>query len=478
MTTDFLARCVASRTGNPVLEQIRSRSSEVVLAMYRLLKVALVHDLDNDAVRDAATQTAEILGGFAAEVGAAVTITFVEGSGFVCGELLRASRNVYESATELGKLLDRAGASEVAVDAAVTQADLLALAQAFVKSVRDGPSREALTQAKIPSVAVRKIDPQLVKRADEEALPAPERMLRLYANALVVMRQFYEDLAQGLTILPHRVKRLAQRFVAASEEQDPTLLGMSAMAKTHRDEAGRAVQTAILSLALGREITRDRVALAQLVMAAMLAEVGPARVAGHISGDRQLSDPERARVPGAAALTCIATGGVNPTSAMRTVAITETSWGESSLGPVWDGAYEPLLASQVIGLARALLERVAPRRTSERGVSATDALEQLVGSHDPALVRLLVRVIGVLPTGSVVELDTGAWAVVTGPSATGPHAFCVRVVTDEKGRALDAPTFIDLGTKPSAGAGPSVPRIVKFIEPERARFNVTRAFVS
>jgi len=474
MASDFLERCVASRTGNPVLEQIRSRSADVMLAAFRLLKTSLVHDLDNAAVRESAAQAAEILAGFASEVGSAVTITFVEDSSFVCGELLRASRNVYESATELGELLDRAGASELAFEASVTQADVLALAQALVKALRDGQGRDVLITAKIPNISVRKVDPHLVRRTPEDELQPAERMLRLYANALVVMRQFYEDIAQGLTILPHRVKRLAQRFVAASDEQDPALLGMSAMAKTHRDEAGRAVQTAILALAIGRQITRDRVALAQLVMAGLLADAGAARVTGRIGNERTLSDAEQARVPASAALTCIATGGVNPTSATRAVVITETSWAECGLGPVWDGSREALLASRVMVLARDLLERVAPRGGNQRPLSPSDALERVSRSdaHDPALVRLLVRAIGVLPSGTVVELETGAWAVVTGPSATGPHAFCVRVVTDDKGRALEDAKAIDLGQDRTA------PRIVKFIEPEQARFNVTRAFMS
>src|SRR6185295_10215088 len=102
---DFLPHCVASTTGNPLLEQIRDQSSHVVLAVYRLVKNALVHAIDNSAMLETAAQSAEILQGFAAEVALAPTLTFADDSVFVCGQLLRASRKVYQTATELGTLL-------------------------------------------------------------------------------------------------------------------------------------------------------------------------------------------------------------------------------------------------------------------------------------------------------------------------------------------------------------------------------------
>jgi hypothetical protein len=40
MPQDFLAHCQASTTGNPLLEQIRDRSSEAALAIFRLCKNA------------------------------------------------------------------------------------------------------------------------------------------------------------------------------------------------------------------------------------------------------------------------------------------------------------------------------------------------------------------------------------------------------------------------------------------------------
>ena len=73
---DFLAHCVAGTTGNPLLEQIRDRSSEGALAIFRLCKNVLVHAVDNEAVVKTIQQTHEILGKFSQEIGSGVAMTF------------------------------------------------------------------------------------------------------------------------------------------------------------------------------------------------------------------------------------------------------------------------------------------------------------------------------------------------------------------------------------------------------------------
>ena len=84
-TPDFLAHCQASTTGNPILERIKDRGAEAVLAIYRLVKNGLVHALDNQAVIQSAAQSRQILADFAAVVGNNVSITFLDDTIFVCG---------------------------------------------------------------------------------------------------------------------------------------------------------------------------------------------------------------------------------------------------------------------------------------------------------------------------------------------------------------------------------------------------------
>ena len=56
--TDFLAACQATQSTNKALEEVRDKGSEVLLAMFRLSKNALVHSMTNDAVTNASIKAA------------------------------------------------------------------------------------------------------------------------------------------------------------------------------------------------------------------------------------------------------------------------------------------------------------------------------------------------------------------------------------------------------------------------------------
>jgi hypothetical protein len=480
---DFLSHCQASTTGNPVLEQIRDRGADAVLAIFRLVKNGLVHALDNQAVLQSAAQARQILADIAVTVGNSVSVTFIGDTIFVCGQLLRASRMVYESARELGTLLDRCQISEITIESGVTVDSLLTAVSVIVKSYREPDKRDEAVATKIPHIAMRKVEAQLQRRENAGDVSLQERIVRLYATSLVVLRGFFDNVASGATILPYRVKRLSQQLVSLSDTGDPALLGLTAMGNAHRDDAGRAVLSAIVALVVARHITSERVALARLTMAALMADVGRVRVAGVDGRDAliALAEQDEMKVPSATATVCVATGGVNVTNALRTVVTHEATWleRENLLGALYGKQMTPLVEAQILRLARAVIDELAPRDAAHAAKSPLDALEAVAKTPgiDPALLRVLVNALGIVPTGSVVEFETGEWGVVMGPSKA-PGAFdrpIVRLVTDRAGRALNPPREVDLG-----GAAPGsrvYPRIANIVSPKQARFNVTRVFL-
>jgi hypothetical protein len=480
----FLAACKATDTRNQALEGIRDKGAEVILAVFRLLKTSLVHSLENKAVQLTCKETHGIVSDFAATVGGYVSITYVEDTIFVCGQLLRASRSIYESAMEVGKLLNVCGVSEISFTGDVSQKDLLALCAAFSTSVRDPTQREELLGAKLSNVIVRQVDSTLQSGGgtdDEHKLPEMQRALSAYASALVVMRQFFQRLAAGKPVMPHRVKRVAQRMVAIGEDDENALIAMTTLANAHRDEAGRAVQTAILSVLVARRLTPDRTTLAQLAMAALMADVGRVRIAGVDGLEKFIplsEDVERA-VPALTSSLCIATGGVNMQNAMRTVATYEATCMEREhlVGPLYQRKMAPMVHSKILYLVRQVLDRIAPRDGS-RAKSPLDALAEVAAlpNIDEVAYKLLIQAVGVLPTGTVVEFETGEWGIVTGPSAN-PKALTrprVNLITDRNGQVYSKPRPIDLG---EPAEGKRYPRVIGVIEPSRARFNVTGALL-
>lgn len=481
-SNDFLTLCVASRIGNPMLEEVRERGAGVLMAVFRLVKNALVHAINNDAIAQAAADVENVVHGFSETTGATVTITYHRDSIFVCGQLLRASKSVYASAQELGAILETCEVSEVALEQGVSIDDVLKFAAALASSLRSRDSKRGLLDENFTKITVRKLDLSFQLQELQSSLSQHERVLRLYASALVVMRQFFAAIASGQPILPFRVKRIAQRLVSIVDEDegDAEMLAMTSMASTHRDDAGRAVQSAILALVVGRQITTESVPLARLVMAALMIDVARIRLQAETGLDKltQLPPQVDAAVPATAAALCIASGGVNVPSAHRTVVVREATWLERvdrMGGPPYERGISPMLQPRIIVMVRQLLARIAPRDGS-RAVSPAVALEQVIEAKgvDSGLSRLLVRAIGILPTGSVVEFESGEWAVVVGASAT-PGALQrprVRLVADREGNVLVAPLEIDLG----ATDNDTFPRISRVLQPSEACFNVAGVF--
>ena len=253
------------------------------------------------------------------------------------------------------------------------------------------------------------------------------------------------------------------------------MLGVTALANAHRDDAGRALQSAVLTIVLAREMTSDSSMVARMAMAALLADVGRVRLVGSAGRDRfvRLGDAVETVVPPMTSAVSLGLGGINAQIALHTVIVFETTWleREAKLGPL----PSTLLQSRVVQLARAVLDLLAPRDNS-RSLSLLDAIEALTKDPkmDRTLLKLLVKAVGLNPVGTVVELENGEWAVVAGPSKN-PRAIdrpIVRVVIGDDGLSVDPPEEWDLGNPPP---GYAYPQIVRSLPREEARFNVVRA---
>jgi len=300
-------------------------------------------------------------------------------------------------------------------------------------------------------------------------------VLGLYACAITTVGSFYESVAHAdvPSIVP--IKRVAERLASATASGSPLLRAILTLAVARRDLPARAVQSAVLALLVAREVSDNRTALSRLAEAALMADSGSVLLARSTGGS--LPDRLQAEVPAKTATVCLTASGATPDLAqVRTTTAFEVAWLERSalLGPLKSSAMGPLLGARLIVMVRALLSRIAPQG-GEPGLSPPDALRSVAQKpgSDPVLVRLLVAAIGAVPVGTVVELDTGEWAVVAAPPAdpTRMDQPRIRVVTDTKGRAREQLVELDLAVGPRG----SLPSIQRIVPPGKARFNVAAA---
>src|SRR5271154_6335101 len=140
-----------------------------------------------------------------------------------------------------------------------------------------------------------------------------------------------EDWGGSHYILPRRIKRVAQSLVDLSDGATPAFLGVTEVRNQNHDAAGRAVNTAILAVTMAREITNDRVLLAQIAMAAMMHDVGRPRAAalggpGIAGVQAKVSEDAEDKLAAGTAAVLTALGRVNEPTIQRTVVAYEALW--------------------------------------------------------------------------------------------------------------------------------------------------------
>jgi curved DNA-binding protein CbpA len=434
----------------------RDLGAHIVTAVFRVVKLSTLHSIDNQAMVRQVEETVALVNDYGQRTERNVSILFAHGSVFVGGQLLRANRGVYEGALELGEILRRVGAAEIGVMRDARAQDFYDLAAALADALRS--SKPKRVDRPSPRIRLRSFNAAALGREGmiEQRLEPAAQVARTYASAIVIMRRFFEELRRGKYDLPQRVKRVAQRLVDLSSGETPAFLGVTAARNANHDQAGRAVNTAILSLAMARQITSDIVMLARIAMAALLYDAGRARIAGVVGEGGpavmpQLSEQQANDSPAATAVVLTALGRVNEPGVMRTVMAYEAHWVKrrASLGALYRGLRQPSLQARIVAVAQTFNDMLTP----SPGVvppSADEAIARIekdaTEPADRTALRLLVGALGLFPTGTLVELSTGEVAVVV-QTPQHPSLYSqprVRVVLDDKGGAVQRPVEIDL----------------------------------
>lgn len=441
-------------------EHARDLGAGVVVAIYRLAKLAQMHDLTNQAFMRQLDQTHQMITEYCLRSGAHVNVLFAHKAVFVAGQLLKGSRGTYDAAAELGELFERLGGSELFIQRDVTREDILGLAEQISISHRTGGQFRSTT----PRIRLRQVgEAARLRGIDLEDLAPDQRIIRAYASAVVIMRRFFEDLQASKYILPRRIKRIAQALVDLSDASTAAFLGVTEVRNANYDEAGRAANTAILAVSIARELTNERTTLAQIAMAAMMHDVarpramalaaaaGPAMPG--MAGPSTLSEDQEDRLASGAAAVLTALGRVNEPSITRTVLTFEALWlrRQTWLGPVYWGARTPTLHASIIAIARRYNDLLTPEPglappTPDYAVAVL--ANELTDPQDRTVLRMLVSALGLLPVGTVVQLQTGEVAeVVKGARGLGERPV-VRLLADANNQPYAQQMDVDVAQDP------------------------------
>lgn len=442
-------------------EHARELGAGVVVAIYRLVKLAMMHDLGNQAFIRQLEQTHQMVGEYCLRSGSNLSVLFANKATFVAGQLLKGSRSTYENASELGSFLEKLGGSELHIARDITREELHQFAEQVSLYHRTGNASQVRFP---PKIHLRQVaDAARLRGIELEDLTSEQRIVRAYASAVVIMRRFFEDLSASRYVLPRRIKRIAQSLVDLSDASAAAFLGVTEVRNANFDEAGRAVNTAILAVSIARETTQDRTTLAQIAMAAMMHDVARPRalaLAGAggspmpgMAGPSTLSEDQEDRLAAGAAAVLTALGRVNEPSITRTVLTFEALWlrRKTWLGPVYWGSRPPTLHASIIAVARRYNDLLTPEpglQPPTTDFAVASLANELTEPQDRTVLRMLVSALGLLPTGTVVQLATGEVAeVVRGSKGLGEKPRVV-ILADPNGAQYPQPMELELSQDP------------------------------
>ncbi|HRG98056.1 MAG TPA: hypothetical protein PLR99_17510, partial [Polyangiaceae bacterium] len=462
---------------------LREASAAVVQCLYRLVKGCLLHtSANNESVTASSKALIEsVLECCRHGASEEVTVLFMGDAVFVNGAILRTSREAHAIAVELGTLLASCNVKELTLARTLGAADVIVLGTRLADVWRDRSLGERFREVTIPGVTLsegKNFDGGVV-----EELSPSERVTRTYAAAVMTVRSMLADVQRGEDRLPRRVKRLAQKIVAHADEDGRLLVSLASQGGPAVDPSTMAVGTAILTVAMARQLTTERVLLSNAAMAALLLDAGKARLSAGMGGvTRKLNDDELDLVPASAVVVSTAMGKLHPPSRVRGALLYEAWWLRRAhrIGPLYGGRRSATVLSRILSVARAFCELRAAG--PEGTLSVDDALQVLMNrasdSTESAFVRLLIGALGVYPAGTMVELSTGELAVVMATPEL-PMNFArppVKIMYDRDARLLAEPIDVDLGAHVEGRVGPSK-FILRAVHADDQQLRAMRSFV-
>lgn len=414
-------------------ERRRSAAVGVVLAAFRLVKACMIHDDENHTVQQLVPEIANSVNEYCdAYAAASVRLMFSGEVAFVNRRLMRANRETYAIALQLGELLSRGNANEVTFEQGMDARSGLAFARLLVDAQRSPEAAAQLTSREIRGVVVRRV-PDADELEEEKRDSPVAQVVKAYAAAVLILQGFYRSLSHTGMGNVQSVKRISQKLVALCERHPELMVAAAAAPLADANPARQAVSSAVLSIAMARRLSADRALATTAAQSALLLDLGKTLAPSSTNGKLH---------SGTALSFLVQTGGLHAPSQRRSTVVHQILSGDDRQKE------HAVLLSRLVGIAARFNMLRAPGAKGAPGLDDTIATlsAELRSESDARLVRVFVGALGLIPAGTVVELDSGELGMVIGAPRqaldfTRPR---VRLLTDSAQQALPTPLDVDL----------------------------------
>lgn len=373
--------------------------------------------------------------------------------GFVDGEILLGEQLLAEESVTHARLTEELaalGVGSLTIEPGATADEIGAAMRVLGMDAdalaREGGLAEVVAGLELPHVTIGAMRIVERERADRFRLPASARAAFRESVALV---HDLDRVVDGDAEVDSDAIDAAVRSLVDNVLNNRDAMVQLAGVRNHDEYTYQhSANVAALSLALGSMISTDEDFLASLGVGALLHDVGK------LSVDREIINKSGALTPDEwAQMRRHPVEGAEVVSSLpgidqgAVVVIAEHHMRYDGAGyPQRRTPHPQHLQSRIVAVADAY-DAMTSRRSYSAARLPDEAMALLVDSAgtatDPALVRLFVRLMGVYPPRSIVQLADGEIGIVIAANATEPARPVVRVVSSASGEVVE-PVDIDL----------------------------------
>ncbi|MBU1432507.1 hypothetical protein KKF91_18360 [Myxococcota bacterium] len=427
-------------------DMVQALGKALLVYIYSLMKTGEIHDLNNDAWHRPIEKFKDVAQRLLA-LEQSVTVVITEGVAQVNSHALWLDPNVAEQANELEGWLARREAGGIVISELPSNNEVLHFFYEFAR-FRPAPDEEAPFQALTAhleglSINRLRIAPRPLRLEGVGRGVRGVPSLWFYAKHTAALQDFVEESPLQLRV----ARRMAQEIVDACAAEQDLLLALTTMGQEDTP-ARRALDACIFVAAISRGLGLAALDCAENAAAALL----------HCAGQAYDNpDPNVFNLPEITHSLII--NALIEGAKLSGHLATQINVGVSALTAFDPQAAPYLIApprahpvAQLVAIGNRYLDmlRGVKSKREHPTVAALRLLEEAPEALEPSLVRLFVAVIGVLPVGTLVELQNNDIGVIAdvdhlrgrevyraaSPPVLRPQKITVERMRDHAGRMI------------------------------------------
>lgn len=279
----------------------------------------------------------------------------------------------------------------------------------------------------------------------------PDKLIKPYEDAIILMDGFFSDCRKGLNLNPSDVENIMEGFYPLILEHAEDALVLTTVKKGGQDSLSQpAVNCFILSSVLGLKVKIPPHRLINIAKAALIHDIGMTKIPQNIVKKKGKLTP--------AELEKVKTHSVYAYRiAIKELGLPEEV-GRIAMGhhERWDGkGYPRGLAQNKISVGARILSvtdafvAMSQDRADRDSLLGYTAIRQILNDNsrrfDPGILKLFIQSIGIYPRGSIVILNNSAIGRIVQIRAAAPLRPGIQILVEEHGRKpRKEKEFVDL----------------------------------